>query len=87
MVPVEESEISQRIAAAAAAGDLPDLARMGVKRVSVFAADGLLDEAAVEEVMTSIGEADFRGGPLSMVVNPATGKYAALPFDGWIQAL
>jgi multiple sugar transport system substrate-binding protein len=87
IVPMEESAISQRISAAAAAGDLPDLVRMGVERVSVFAADGLLDEDAVEEVIMSIGESDFRAGPLSMVVNPATGKYAALPFDGWIQAI
>ncbi len=87
IVPVDESAISQRIAAAAAAGDLPDLVRMGVERVSVFAADNMLDEDAVEEVISSIGETDFRDGPLSMVVNPATGKYAALPFDGWIQAI
>ncbi len=87
IVPLEESAISQRISAAAAAGDLPDIVRMGVERVSVFAADDLLDEDAAEEVINSIGETDFRDGPLSMVVDPATGKYAAIPFDGWIQAI
>ncbi|RME41129.1 MAG: extracellular solute-binding protein, partial [Caldilineae bacterium] len=38
-------------------------------------------------VIQSIGEDDFRAGPLQMVTDPATGKYAAVPFDGWIQAI
>ena len=52
-----------------------------------FAADGILDEDAAEAVIASIGEDDFRDGPLLMVVDPDTGKYAAVPFDGWIQAI
>jgi len=87
IVPVEEAAIGQRIATAVAAGDLPDIVRMGIERVAVFAADGLLDEAAAEAVINSIGISDFRAGPLNMVINPATGKYAAVPYDGWIQAI
>ena len=87
IVPVEEAAISQRIATAVAAGQLPDIVRMGIERVAVFAADGLLDEDAAEAVIDKIGVADFRDGPLSMVVNPATGRYAAVPYDGWIQAI
>lgn len=87
IIPIEEAAIAQRIAAAAAANKLPDILRMGIERVSVFAADGLLDEDAAEAVIASIGETDFRDGPLAMVVNPATGKYAAVPYDGWIQAI
>ena len=87
IVPVEEAAISQRIATAVAAGQLPDIVRMGIERVATFAADGLLDEDAAEAVIDSIGITDFRAGPLAMVVNPATGKYAAVPYDGWIQAI
>jgi len=87
IIPVEEAAISQRIATAVAAGQLPDIVRMGIERVATFAADGLLDEDAAEAVIASIGVTDFRDGPLSMVVNPATGKYAAVPYDGWIQAI
>ncbi len=87
IVPVEEAAISQRIATAVAAGQLPDIVRMGIERVATFAADGLLDEDAAEAVIHSIGLADFRDGPLAMVINPATGKYAAVPYDGWIQAI
>jgi multiple sugar transport system substrate-binding protein len=87
IVAIEEGGISQRIATAQAANRLPDIVRMGIERVSSFAADGILDEAAAMAVIESIGEEDFRDGPLAMVVNPATGNYAAIPFDGWIQAI
>ncbi len=87
IVPIEEAGVSQRIATAQAANRLPDIVRMGVERVATFAADGILDEDAAEAVIKSIGEDDFRAGPLQMVTDPSTGKYAAVPFDGWIQAI
>jgi multiple sugar transport system substrate-binding protein len=87
IVPIEEAGVTQRMATALAANRPPDLIRMGVERVAAFAADEILDEDAAEAVIASVGEDDFRSGPLQMVVNPATGNYAAIPFDGWIQAL
>jgi multiple sugar transport system substrate-binding protein len=86
IVVIEEGQVSMRIATAVGANRLPDIVRMGVERVAAFAAEGILDEDAAEAVIASIGEDDFRAGPLAMVTNPATGKRAALPFDGWIQA-
>ncbi len=87
IVPIQEAGVSQRIAVAVAANRKPDIVRMGIERVAAFAADGILDQDAVQAVISSIGEADFRDGPLAMVTDPATGKYAAVPFDGWIQAI
>lgn len=87
IVAIEEAGVSQRIATALAANRLPDIVRMGVERVATFAADGILDQDAAEAVIASIGEDDFRTSPLEMVTDPATGKRAAVPFDGWIQAL
>ena len=87
IVPIEESGVSQRIATSVAANRLPDIVRMGIERVAAFAADGILDEDAAEAVIASIGEDDFKSGPLVMVTDPATGKYAAVPYDGWIQAI
>jgi multiple sugar transport system substrate-binding protein len=84
---IQEAEVSQRIATALAANRPPDLIRMGIERVAAFAADGILDEDAAAAVIEAVGEDDFRAGPLQMVTNPATGKYAAVPFDGWIQAI
>jgi multiple sugar transport system substrate-binding protein len=60
---------------------------MGVERVAEFSADGILDEDAAQDVIASVGEDDFRSGLLAMVTNPQTGKYAAVPYDGWIQAI
>jgi multiple sugar transport system substrate-binding protein len=87
IIPIEEAGVSQRIATAMAANRLPDIVRMGVERVASFAAEGILDQDAAEAVIASIGEDDFRTGPLAMVTDPATGKRAAVPFDGWIQAI
>jgi len=87
IVPIEEAGIAQRIATAQAANRLPDIIRMGVERVSSFAADGILDLDAAQATIESIGEEDFQAGPLAMVKDPETGKYAAVPFDGWVQAL
>jgi len=87
IIPIEEAGVSQRIATAVAANRLPDIVRMGIERVAAFAADGILDQDAAEAVIASIGEDDFRAGPLAMVTDPATGQYAAVPIDGWIQAI
>jgi len=87
IVPIDEGTISQRIATAQAANRLPDIVRMGIERVSSFAADEILDQDAASAVIEMVGEDDFRDGPLQMVTDPATGKYAAVPYDGWIQAI
>jgi multiple sugar transport system substrate-binding protein len=87
IVPIEEAGVTQRMATSLAANRPPDLIRMGVERVAAFAGDGILDEEAAAAVIAAVGEDDFRAGPLAMVTNPATGNYAAIPYDGWIQAL
>jgi multiple sugar transport system substrate-binding protein len=87
IVPIEEAGVTQRMATSLAANRPPDIIRMGVERVAAFAADEILDEDAAMAVIEALGMDDFREGPLQMVTNPATGNYAAIPFDGWIQAL
>ena len=87
IVPIEEAGVTQRMATSLAANRPPDIIRMGIERVAAFAADGILDEAAAEAVIDAVGRDDFRAGPMEMVVNPATGNHAAIPYDGWIQAI
>ncbi len=87
IIPIEEGGISQRMTIAVAANRTPDIVRMGIERVAAFSADGILDENAAEAVINSIGVDDFRDGPLNMVIDPATGMHAAVPYDGWIQAI
>jgi multiple sugar transport system substrate-binding protein len=87
IVPIEEAGVSQRISTAQGANRLPDIVRMGVERVAAFAAEGILDPDAAEAVISSVGEDDFRSGPLSMVTDPDSGRYSAVPYDGWLQAI
>lgn len=87
IIPIEEAGVTQRMATALAANRPPDIIRMGVERVAAFAADEILDEDAAIAVINNVGIDDFRPGPLEMVTDPATGNYAAIPFDGWVQAL
>ena len=87
IVPIDEASITQRVSTAVAANRLPDIVRMGIERVSAFSADGILDQDAAGAVIADLGEDDFRAGPLAMVTDPDTGNYAAVPYDGWIQAI
>jgi len=87
IVPIDEASIAQRIATAQAANRLPDIIRLGIERVSSFAADGILDMDAAQATIEAIGLDDFQAGPLVMATDPTSGKYAAVPFDGWVQAL
>jgi multiple sugar transport system substrate-binding protein len=87
ILPIQEAEVSQRISTAQGANRLPDIVRMGIERVAAFSAEGILDQDAAQAVITAVGEDDFRAGPLTMVTDAATGNYAAVPYDGWIQAI
>ncbi len=87
IVPIDEAGVSQRIATALVANRLPDIVRMGIEWVADFAADEILDEDAAVAVIDNMGEDDFRSNTLAMVTDPATGKYAAVPFDGWVQSI
>ncbi|MFB0545725.1 MAG: ABC transporter substrate-binding protein, partial [Anaerolineae bacterium] len=87
VVPIDEATIAQRVATAQGANRLPDVIRMGVERVAPFLASGILDTDAAARVITELGEDTFFEGPLNWVTDPATGKYGAVPFDGWLQAI
>jgi len=87
VVPIDEATIAQRVATAQGANRLPDVIRMGVERVAPFLASGILDADAATRVITELGEDTFFEGPLNWVTDPATGKYGAVPFDGWLQAI
>ncbi len=87
IVPIDEGVITQHLATAQGANRLPDVLRHGVERIAPFVASGILDTDAATRVITDLGEDTFFEGPLNWVTDPATGNYAAVPFDGWIQAI
>jgi multiple sugar transport system substrate-binding protein len=86
IVPIDEATTSQRIATARGANRLPDIARVGIERVAPFLADGILDVDAATRVIKELGENTFYTGVLNLV-RTSDGRYAGVPFDGWIQAL
>jgi multiple sugar transport system substrate-binding protein len=86
IVPIDEATTSQRIATARGANRLPEIARVGVERVAPLLSDGLLDVDAATKVIKDLGEDTFYKGVLDLV-KTEDGKYAAVPFDGWLQAL
>ena len=86
-VPIAEGELSKRMETAQAANVLPDIVWGGAERVFSFAADDIVDEYAVEEVINNVGTADFKERILNLLANADTGRHIAIPFYGWVQAI
>lgn len=87
IVPIDEATVSQRVATARGANRLPAIARVGVERVAPFNADDILDTDIPTKVINDLGADTFFPGTLNMVKTPDGKGYAAVPYDGWLQAL
>lgn len=87
VTPFVESTALQQLESAQAAGQLPDLIRVGLEWVSALDGAGLLEPAAAQAVVEVVGVDDFRDGVLAMVTDAASGQVLAVPYDGWLQAL
>ncbi len=87
VVAVDENDVPTQIAAAAAAGTLPNLINAGSELMVAFGEEGILDQAAATEMVDRVGRDRFFAGALNMHRNPETGEFYALPFHGWIQGI
>lgn len=85
VVPVTESQLAERMTAAFAAGDLPDVVFHSITYAKTWAEAGILDVAAATEVIEDLGRATFGAGALDMVA--FRGEYTSVPADGWTQLL
>lgn len=85
VVPVDENELPTRIAAAYAAGNLPDLVRVPLDYIAGWAEEGILDVAASTALLEEIGLNTFAAGALELA--EVKGGYAGIPTDGWGQLL
>lgn len=82
LVPVEEEQIAQQVAAAALAGDLPDAVNaISPGLVRAFDADGYLDREAAAEVIDGLGEDTFAEPALEL--SKEEHEYVAVPSDAW----
>ncbi|WMT57359.1 extracellular solute-binding protein [Truepera radiovictrix] len=85
VVPVNEAQMGERVTAAFAAGELPDVIYHPLNYTLGWTEAGILDTFAATEVVELLGEETFSAGALSLV--EVAGEYAAVPVDGWTQLL
>lgn len=85
VVPVTESSLGERMTAAFAAGDLPDVVFHPVNYTIGWAEAGILDTAAATESVAKLGVDTFGAGALALM--SYQGENTAVPTDGWTQLL
>lgn len=85
VVPVTESSLGERMTAAFAAGDLPDVVFHPVNYTIGWAEAGILDTAAATESVANLGAETFGAGALALM--SYQGESTAVPTDGWTQLL
>lgn len=85
VVPVNEDELPELMAANAAAGTLPDVVYHPIELTAGWAEQGLLDVEAAGEVVESLGRDTFAETSLDLVT--VDGNPAAVPSDVWGQLI
>ena len=85
LVPVDEDGLPETMVSAAATGLLPEIIFHPIDFTIGWAAEGLLDIDAANEVVESLGVDTFSAGALDLA--RVDGKVAAVPSDGWGQLL
>ncbi len=85
VVPVTEDLMGERVTAAFAAGELPDVIYHPLAYTLTWMEAGVLDSVAATEVVRGLGERTYTEGVLDLVM--VDGEYAAVPADGWAQLL
>ena len=84
VVPVLESEMPAKVAAASSAGDLPDVMIVPDEYVISWAKDEILDIDANSTLLEKLGVNTFATTPRD--VAKVEGDYVAIPLDGWAMA-
>jgi multiple sugar transport system substrate-binding protein len=80
-----EDDLSGAVSAATGDGTLPDAMQLPLASVHAYAANGVLDSVAAEEVIGRLGDQTFSQTALSLVSRD--GRPAAVPSDGWGELL
>ena len=86
LVAIEENDQPTQMAAASAAGNIPEVIEMGSELAVAFGSEGIMDFRAHESLINQIGRNDFFEGALQLTTSP-DGKAYALPYHGWIQGI
>ncbi len=85
VIPVTENQMGERVTAAFAAGELPDVIYHPLNYTLGWASAGILDPFSAAEAIETLGADTFFEGALNLV--EVEDGYAAVPVDGWTQLL
>lgn len=83
VVPVSENLMGERVTAAFAGGDLPDVIYHPLNFTLGWYDAGILDAEAASEVVADLGADTFGAGALNLV--EVADGFAGVPVDGWTQ--
>ena len=86
VVAVDENEMATQMAAAVAAGTVPQLLEVNSEIIMAFGEEGIVDTSAHGDLLDVIGKDRFHTGALSALASP-DGDYYGLPYHGWIQGI
>jgi multiple sugar transport system substrate-binding protein len=87
LIPVDENDMPSQMAAASAAGNLPNLIEVNSELIMAFGERGILDVDKATEIANNLGKDRFYRGALKMLETPDAGKYYGLPYHGWVQGI
>ncbi len=87
LVAVDENDLATHVQTASAAGTLPAMFEAPAETAVAFGVEGILDTAAVTDIVNGIGKDKFYQGALKVLETSAKDGYYALPYHGWVQGL
>ena len=87
LVPVDENQMPSQMAAASAAGNMPQVFEGNAALMLAFGQANIIDKQRATAIIKTIGVERFYHGALKMVKEPDTTFYYAVPFHGWIQGI
>jgi multiple sugar transport system substrate-binding protein len=85
IVAIGDGQLDPMIARAAGSGSLPDAVQLPMASAHAYAAKGIIDPEAAQEVVDALGEDTFSARALSLLTSE--GRVTAVPSDGWGQLL
>ncbi len=86
LVPVEDAQMSQLVAAAALSREMPDvIGNVGLGLVRAFDGDGYVDREAAAQVVENLGAETWSESTLTLTQDG--GEQLSVPSDSWTQIL
>lgn len=86
-VPVEEDAYNTKVTTLARSGALPEVIEISHDYAKVMDKEQLLDRAAIQDVITALGEKTFYDGILRIVRTEDAKAWTGVPISAWLQGI